>query len=180
MTRNEANNILNELTETDSLLLHARTVAHVMESYARHLGEDEELWYCTGLLHDADYEKYPEKHPNLIVEKLSAMGEEQMAHAISAHYTKWNVPYETQLDKALLAVDELTGFIIAVARVRPDGMNGLTARSVRKKLKSKGFAAKVERDEIAAGIELLGVDESEHISFIIEALQECPDLEGVF
>lgn len=180
MNTQQAEEILHSMTETESLLLHARTVAHVMAAYARHFGENEERWYATGLLHDADYEKYPEKHPNLIVEKLREMGEEEMAHAISAHYTKWNVPYETRLDKALLACDELTGFIVAVARVRPDGFLGLSAKSVKKKLKQRSFAAKVERDEIAAGIEHLGVDTTEHIEFIIAALQECKEVKEAF
>lgn len=98
------------------------------------------------------------------------MGEEKIAHAISAHYTKWNVPYENKLDKALLACDELTGFIIACCQVRPDGIVGLTPKSVKKKLKQKSFAAKVERDEIQAGVDLLAVDLTEHIQFIINVL----------
>ena len=173
MTYDEAEGILQEMTETESLLLHARTVAHVMQQYAIHFGENPEEWYATGLLHDADYEKYPDQHPSVIVQKLKEMGEDKMAHAISAHYTKWNVPYTNSLDKALLACDELTGFIIACARVRPEGLNGLTAKSVKKKLKQKSFAAKVERDEIEAGIDLLEVDTDEHIRFIIDALQNC-------
>ena len=99
-------------------------------------------------------------------------GEEKVAHAISAHYTKWNVPYETTLDKALLACDELTGFIVACCQVRPDGIDTLTAKSVKKKLKQKSFAAKVERDEIAAGVKMLGVDMTEHITFIIDVLKK--------
>ena len=122
------------------------------------------------MLHDADYEAYPEDHPNRIVAMLREKGEEKMAHAISAHYTKWNVPYETRLDKALIACDELTGFIVACCQVRPDGINGLTPKSVKKKLKQKSFAAKVERDEIQAGVEMLGVDMTAHIQFIIDVL----------
>ena len=110
------------------------------------------------MLHDADYEAYPQEHPNRIVNMLREKGEEKIAHAISAHYTKWNVPYTNNLDKALLACDELTGFIIACCHVRPEGIVELTPKSVKKKLKSKGFAAKVERDEIKAGVEHLGVD----------------------
>jgi predicted hydrolase (HD superfamily) len=124
------------------------------------------------LLHDADYEAYPEKHPQVIVEKLIMLNEGKIAHAISAHYTKWNVPYETLLDKALLACDELTGFIVACCQVRPDGIAALEPKSVIKKLKDKGFAAKVERDEVYKGIELLGVDLTEHITFIIDVLRK--------
>ncbi len=159
------------MTEGESLLRHARTVELVMEAYAEKFGEDPEEWAITGMLHDADYEKYPEEHPNRIVALLKEKGEEKIAHAISAHYTKWNVSYDTTLDKALLACDELTGFVVACCQVRPEGVETLTAKSVKKKLKQASFAAKVERDEIAAGVEMLGVDMTEHITFIIEVLK---------
>ena len=171
MTRTEANEILNSMTHGESLLRHARSVELVMEAYGKHLNEDTEEWAITGMLHDADYEAYPEEHPNRIVGILREKGEEKIAHAISAHYTKWGVAYETTLDKGLLACDELTGFIIACCQVRPGGVEGLTPKSVKKKLKQKSFAAKVERDEIQAGVELLGVDMTGHIQFIIEVLQ---------
>ena len=99
------------------------------------------------------------------------MGEKEIAHAVSAHYTKWNVPYNSLLDKALLACDELTGFIIACCQVRPDGINSLESKSVIKKLKDKSFAAKVERDEVYKGAELLGVELNDHILFIITVLK---------
>lgn len=172
MTREEARKILESMTKGDSLLRHARSVEIVMESYANKLGEDPVEWANTGLLHDADYEAYPAEHPKIIVDQLRTLGEDKMAHAISAHYTKWNVPYENNLDKALLACDELTGFIIACCHVRPDGIDSLTSKSVVKKLKQKGFAAKVERDEVYKGVELLSVDLKEHIDFIINALKE--------
>jgi predicted hydrolase (HD superfamily) len=167
----EARGILASMTNGESLLRHARTVELVMEAYAKHYGEDPEEWAVTGLLHDADYEKYPEEHPSRIVKLLQDKGEDKIAHAISAHYTKWKVSYETRLDKALLACDELTGFIVACCQVRPDGIETLTPKSVKKKLKSKGFAAKVERDEIEAGVEQLEVDLTEHIQFIIDVLR---------
>ena len=159
------------MTQGASLLRHMRTIELVMEAYAVKLGEDKEAWAIAGLLHDADYEAFPEKHPQLIVEKLRTMGEERIAHAISAHYTKWGVPYETVLDKALLAVDELTGFVVACAKVRPEGISTLEPKSVIKKLKDKGFAAKVDRDEVYKGAELLGVELSGHIGFIIDVLK---------
>ena len=171
MTRKEAREILHDLTETDSLLRHARSVELVMEAYAKKYDEDPEEWAVTGMLHDADYEKYPEKHPNLIVGMLREKGEDKIANAIAAHYTKWNQPYNTTLDKALLAVDELTGFIIACTHVRPDGIESLAPKSVVKKLKDKAFAAKVEREEVNKGIELLEVDRNEHIQFIIDVLK---------
>ena len=172
MTRPEALNILQSLTQSISLLRHARTVELVMEAYAEKLGEPKEEWAVTGLLHDADYEAFPDQHPNIIVEKLKGLGEPKVAHAISAHYTKWNVPYETALDKALLACDELTGFIVACCQVRPDGITSLETKSVIKKLKDKGFAAKVDRDEVYKGAEHLGVSLPDHIGFIIEVLRK--------
>ena len=132
---------------------------------------DVESWGVAGMLHDADYEKWPQEHPGRIVTWLRERGEEGMAHAISAHHTGWGVSYDSQLDRALLACDELTGFVGACCMVRPGGITTLAPKSVKKKLKHKGFAAKVERSEVTAGAELLGVDLSEHIQFIIDALQ---------
>lgn len=171
MTRQEAKEILTSMTKGNSLLRHARSVELVMEAYAAKYNEDAEEWAVTGMLHDADYEAWPEEHPNRIVMLLRDKGEDKIAHAISAHYTKWNVPYQTTLDKALLACDELTGFIIACCHVRPEGIATLTPKSVKKKLKSAGFAAKVDRNEINTGVELLGVDPTEHIQFIINVLK---------
>ena len=182
LTRDEAWSHLCEWTETYSLRKHARAVEIVMGKAARYYGgdgADEEEWGTTGMLHDADYEKWPEDHPNRIVKWLRERDEENMAHAISAHYTKWNVPYESQLDKTLLACDELTGFIIACCLVRPEGVSTLTPKSVRKKLKDKAFAAKVERNEIYSGVELLGVELSDHIAFIIEALKPHAEELGI-
>ena len=172
ITRDEARTILGELTESASLLRHMRSVELVMEAYAKKHGEDVEKWAIAGLLHDADYEKHPEDHPNVIVKLLEAKGESDIAHAISAHYTKWGMSYDSVLDKALLACDELTGFIIACTHVRPDGINSLAPKSVVKKLKDKSFAAKVDREEVAKGMELLNVDRVEHIQFIIDVLKD--------
>ena len=172
MTRSEAKALLEQMTQGSSLLRHMRSIELVMEAYAEKLGESVDTWAITGLLHDADYEAYPEKHPQVIVDKLKAIGEHDIAHAISAHYTKWNVPYNSLLDKALLACDELTGFVIACCQVRPDGINSLESKSVIKKLKDKSFAAKVERDEVYKGAELFGVDLNDHISFIITVLKK--------
>jgi predicted hydrolase (HD superfamily) len=177
--RAEAKSILESMTQSASLLRHMRTVELVMEAYAEKLGEDKEQWAVTGLLHDADYEVFPEKHPQLIVEKMRSLGEEKIAHAISAHYTKWNVPYNSLLDKALLACDELTGFIVACCQVRPDGIVSLEPKSVVKKLKDKGFAAKVDREEVYKGIELMGVELNEHIAFIINVLKKNREELGI-
>lgn len=179
MTREEARTILASMTKSASLMRHMRTIELVMEAYAEKLGEDKDKWAITGLLHDADYEAYPDQHPNVIVEKLRGMNENDIAHAISAHYTKWNVPYNSPLDKFLLATDELTGFIVACAQVRPEGISSLETRSVVKKLKDKGFAAKVERDEVYKGTEMTGIPLDEHISFIIDVLKRNKEELGI-
>ena len=171
MNRFEARALLESMTKSASLLRHMRTIELVMEAYAIKLGQNAEEWAIAGLLHDADYEAHPDQHPKVIVEKLRTLGETNIAHAISAHYTKWNVPYESLLDKALLACDELTGFVVACAQVRPEGIATLEPKSVVKKLKDKSFAAKVERDEVYKGCELMGVELTEHIGFIIEVLR---------
>jgi predicted hydrolase (HD superfamily) len=182
LTRDEAWQHLCEWTEGESLRRHARAVEVVMREAAHRYGRgetDAEAWGVAGMLHDADYEKWPEDHPNRSVAWLRERGEEAIAHAVSAHYTKWNVPYETALDKALLACDELTGFIIACSLVRPEGVATLKPKSVKKKLKDKSFAAKVERAEITAGIDLLGADLTEHVQFIIDALKPHAEELGI-
>lgn len=170
LTREKAYALLSEMTETPSLLRHARTVSLVMAALAKHFGEDEEKFTVTGLLHDADYEKYPDQHPNIIVAKLEAMGEMEIAHAIKGHYTKWQVARESLLDKCIVAADELTGFIVAASLIRPTKIEGMNADSVIKKLKTKGFAATVDRDEVQKGAELLGWELKQLIEFIIPVL----------
>jgi len=179
MQLSEARTLLESMTKSASLLRHMRTIELVMRAYAEKLGENQEEWAIAGLLHDADYEAWPEQHPQIIVNKLHEMGEAKIAHAISAHYTKWNVSYDTLLDKALLACDELTGFIVACAQVRPEGIATLEVKSVVKKLKDKSFAAKVERDEVYKGVELLGVELSAHIGFIIDVLRQNREELGI-
>ena len=182
LTRDEAWTHLCEWTKTDSLRKHARAVELVMRRGAHRYGTgstDEEAWGIAGMLHDADYEQWPDDHPKRIVAWLRERGEERIAYAVSAHYTKWNVPYENALDRALLACDELTGFIVASCLVRPDGVRTLEPSSVRKKLKDKAFAAKVDREEVRAGAEILGVDLSEHVQFIIDALKPHAEELGI-
>ncbi len=172
MTVEDATALLYTMTETESLRKHAQTVSKVMRALAKKFGEDEEQFAACGLLHDADYEKYPDEHPKVIVSKLNDLGEGELAHAIAGHYTIWNVPRESMMDKCIVAADELTGFIIAASLVRPTGLMGMTSKSVMKKFKTKTFAAKVDRDEVRKGAELIGMDLRELITFIIEALQE--------
>jgi len=172
MTRQQAREILFELTKTESLRRHARSVELVMEALARHFGEDVEKFAVAGILHDADYEKHPDRHPSVIVERLREMGESEIAHAIAGHYTKWDVPRNSLLDKCIVAADELTGFIIAASLIRPTKLEGMTAKSVLKKLKTKSFAASVDREEVRNGAALLGWELRQLIEFIIPVLQE--------
>ena len=174
LTREEGWALLLEWTPSEALRKHARAVELVMRAAAGRYGRgaaDLEAWGLAGMLHDADYERWPEEHPQRIVTWLRERGEEALAHAISAHYTGWGVAHESALDKALLACDELTGFVGACALVRPDGIQSLEPKSVLKKLKDKGFAAKVERTEVLRGVELLAVPLEEHVRFVIEALR---------
>jgi predicted hydrolase (HD superfamily) len=182
LTRDEAWSHLCDWTRTDSLRKHARAVEIVMRSAAMRYGAgeaDAERWGIAGVLHDADYEQWPQDHPNRIVAWLRERGEEEIAYAVSTHYTKWGRPHRTPFDKALLACDELTGFIVAACLVRPEGVTTLTAASVTKKLKDKAFAAKVERHEIATGAELLGVDLAAQIELVIDSLRPHADELGI-
>ena len=174
LTRDQAWELLCEWTPSEALRRHGRAVEVVMRAAAHRYGAgaaDEERWGLAGLLHDADYDQWPEEHPQRIVAWLREREEPELAHAISAHYTQWGVPYDSLLDKALLACDELTGFVGACALVRPEGIATLTPKSVKKKLKDKRFAAKVERHEVTVGAEMLGVELAEHIQLVIDALK---------
>ena len=168
--------LLAEYTQGDGLIKHALAVEAAMRAYARRFGEEEHLWAMTGLLHDLDYERYPtrEVHPRHGAEVLTERGyPEELVHAVKAHADYTGVARESRLDKALYAVDELSGFVTACALVRPGRqLAGLEARSVRKKLKDKAFARCVSREDIARGAEELGVDLDEHITFVIGAMQE--------
>jgi predicted hydrolase (HD superfamily) len=174
LTRDQAWQQLCAWTKTETLRNHARAVELVMRAAALRYGTgpaDLERFGLAGLLHDADYEAWPEEHPRHIVAWLREREEPELAHAIAAHYTGWGVPHESALDKALLACDELTGFVGACCHVREGGILSLEPPSVLKKLKDKGFAAKVERAEIQRGVELLGVELASHVGFVIEALR---------
>ena len=174
LSREEAWTLLCEWTPGQALRTHARAVEVVMRAAAHQYGrgaEDEEQWGIAGMLHDADYEQWPEEHPHRIVAWLRERGEEPVAHAISAHYTQWGVSYNTAMDKALLACDELTGFVGACCLVRPEGVTTLTPKSVKKKLKDKKFAAGVERHEVHEGARMLEVELTEHIQLLIDALK---------
>jgi predicted hydrolase (HD superfamily) len=173
LTRDEGWSLLTEWTLGDSLRRHARAVELVMRAAVSRYGAaaDVEAWGLAGMLHDADYERWPDEHPRRIVAWLEARGELAIAHAVSAHYTRWRVPYESALDRALLACDEPTGFVMACCLVRPDGIASLGVDSVKKRLEDKRFAATVDRGEVVAGAELLGVALDLHLAFVIDALR---------
>lgn len=179
LSRQKAFDQLRAWTANPSLLGHARAVEIVMRAAACKYGGDPEVWGTTGLLHDADYDQWPEDHPQRIVDWLREQGEEDMAYAVSFHQTKWNLPPKTAMDKCLLACDELTGFVIACCLVRPDGIATLEPKSVKKKLKDKAFAAKVDREIIRSSVELLDVDFDEHLQFVIDALKPHAEELGI-
>jgi putative nucleotidyltransferase with HDIG domain len=179
LSRPEAWSLFCEWTESPSLRKHVLAVEAAMRAYARRLGEDEELWGITGLLHDLDYERHPDLetgHPRVALAELEARGyPPELVRAVASHADFLGVSRETPLEKTLYAVDELSGFIMACAYVRTTGIHGLTPKSVKKKMKTPAFAAAVNRDELREGAEALGVDFDEHLAFVIAALEEEAD-----
>jgi putative nucleotidyltransferase with HDIG domain len=171
----DALGLFHDWTETESLRRHAYAVEAAMAEYAERLGEDTERWRIAGLLHDMDYERHPDpsEHPFVGVRELAARGyDDEIRAAILGHAAYTGTPRETPMAKALFAVDELAGFVTAVAHVRPDGLDGLTPRSVKKKLKDKRFAAAVSREDIRQGVEELGVEFDDHIAAVIAGMQK--------
>jgi putative nucleotidyltransferase with HDIG domain len=177
MNRADALNLLKQYTESESLLKHAYAVEAAMAAYAEKYDEDKELWSIVGLLHDFDYEKYPDEHPMRGSGILKQAGvSDDVRTAIMGHADFTGVPRETLMAKVLFAVDELAGFITAVTLVRPSkALSEVQVKSVKKKLKDKNFAAKVNRDEIRQGAEELGVDFDEHIMFVVRAMSGVAD-----
>ena len=174
LTREKAWETLTRYTKSESLLRHALAVEASTRAYARRLGEDEELWAVTALLHDFDYELHPtlDEHPQEGAPILRAEGyPEEVVEAVLSHAEHLGLPRDTPLKRTLFACDELSGFIHACGLVRPAGLDGLEPKSVRKKLKQPSFAAGVHRDEVYAGAELLGLELDEHIRNVIAALQ---------
>lgn len=174
ITRDEAWTLLCDWTPSEKLRIHARAVELVLRDLGTRVGADVEAFGIAGLLHDADYDQWPAEHPQRIVAWLRERNEDALAHAISAHFTKWGVSYDSLLDKALIASDEITGFCMACALVRPTRTEGLEPRSVKKKLKDKAFAAGVDRQEVAESLRMLmeavGGTEDEHLARIITVL----------
>jgi putative nucleotidyltransferase with HDIG domain len=182
-TREDAWNLVCEWIASDSLRKHVLGVEAAMRAYARQGGEDEELWAIAGLVHDLDYERYPDLdtgHPRHALSELEARGyPELVIDAVAGHAEFLGVPRTTPLAKTLFAVDELSGFIAACALVRPTGIEGMTPKSVKKKLKTPSFAAGVDRDQVRRGAEELGVDFDQHVAFVIEAMAEHADELGL-
>jgi len=173
--RENAYHLLTEYTQSDSLLKHALAVEALMRAYARKFGDDEEKWGLVGLLHDFDYERYPDLHDHVV--KGAVILEEKgypedVIYAIKTHAEYLGLPRRSLMDKTLFAVDELSGLLIAAALVQPTKtMHTVKASSVKKKMKDKAFARAVNRDHIRTGAEELGVDFDEHLEFCIEALK---------
>jgi putative nucleotidyltransferase with HDIG domain len=151
-------------------------VEAAMRAYARRFGEDEERWGLVGMLHDLDYERYPDLetgHPRMALEELRRQGfSEEFVRAVASHADFLEVSRDSLMEKSLFAVDELSGFVMACAFVRPEGIHGMTPKSVKKKMKTPAFAAAVNRDELRSGAEELGVDFDEHVALVIAALEE--------
>ena len=181
MTREQALEILTEYTKSGSLLKHAYAVEAGMRAYAEKYNEDVELWGSVGLLHDFDYEMFPDEHPMKGSEILTEKGiSEEIRTAILGHADFSGVPRETLMAKTLYAVDELSGFLTAVTLVRPTkAVSEVKLKSVKKKMKDKSFAAKVNREEIIRGAEELGVDFAEHVDFVLKAMSSVAPLLGL-
>ena len=182
-TRDEAWELVCEWIDSDSLRKHLLGVEAAMVAYADRFDADRELYAVTGLLHDLDYERYPDLgtgHPREALKLFEEKGyPQELIDAVAGHASFLGVPRESQMAKTLYAVDELSGFIAACAYVRPDGVHGMTPKSVKKKLKQPSFAAGVNRDEVREGAEELGVDFDEHVAFVIGAMEERADELGL-
>ena len=180
VTRDRAWETLTEYTKSEPLRRHALAVEASVAAYARKFGEDEAFWRATALLHDFDYEIHPtlDKHPQDGAQILrDAKFPEELIEAVLSHAEHLSLPRDTPLKKALFACDELSGFVHACGLVRPDGIETLEPKSVRKKLKQPSFAAGVNRDDVYKGAEELGVDLDEHIAFVIDAMRPiAPEL----
>jgi putative nucleotidyltransferase with HDIG domain len=183
VSRDDAWQLVTEWVKGRSLRVHLLGVEAAMRAYAREWGEDEELYAVTGLVHDLDYERYPDLetgHPRHALRELEERGyPQEVIDAVAGHADFLEVPRETRLAKTLYAVDELSGFIAACALVRPTGIEGMKPKSVKKKLKQPSFAAAVDRDQVQRGIEELGVDPDEHMTLIIGAMAEHAEELGI-
>ena len=177
-TKEEALKLLEEHVQDDYQKLHAKMVAAGLEAYAEKYGEGVELWYTTGLLHDLDYFEHPEEHPHKSLEWFKDWGyPKELIHAVAAHgWKRTDVQIESKLDAALVATDELAGFLYAYSLMRPTGWEGMKPKSVKKKFKDKHFARKIDREEIMLGIDKLGVEFNEHVQVLIDVYKDMEEL----
>lgn len=170
--RTDAQKLLAEYIQNEALAHHCTMVGQAMEAYAKELGEDTELWYQTGLLHDLDWEMYPDEHPNKAITEILAAYPQALKDAIAAHAPdRTGKQPETTIEKYLFACDELSGLMHAVSLMRPNGFADMEVKSVKKKLKDKSFAANVSRDDINQGFELISKTPEEHIGFLISVFR---------
>ena len=183
LSRAQAWSLLTEWVESESLRRHCLAVEASMRAYARAGGHDEELWGVVGLLHDMDYERFPDLetgHPRMAIAELESRDiDPVIVRAIASHADFMGVSRDSELERTLFAVDELSGFVLACSKVRPEGIRGLTPKSVKKKLKQPSFAAAVNRDDVTQGAEALGVDFDEHVRVVIAALEPLADELGI-
>ena len=181
LSREEAWNLLCEWVTSPSLRRHCLAVETAMAAYAERFGEDVETWSVVGLLHDMDYERHPDMdaadgHPRSAMAELERRdADPALVRAIASHADFMGVSRETPMEQTLFAVDELSGFVVACAAVRPEGIHGLTPKSVKKKLKQPSFAAAVDREDIRRGVEDLGVELDDHIRLMVAALEARAD-----
>ncbi len=172
-SREQANNLLKQCIKNSALEHHCEMVAAAMAAYAQQLGEDEELWYQTGLLHDLDWEKWPDEHPNYALKNLLTDYPEELRQGIAAHAPdRTGKQPSSLLDCYLFACDEISGLMHAVSLMRPNGFADMVVKSVKKKLKDKSFAANVSREDIARGFELINKTPEEHIDFLIKVFKK--------
>ena len=183
LSRDQAWDLFRSWTESESLRRHVLAVEAAMRAYAARFGEDEEQWGLVGMLHDLDYERYPDLetgHPRMALEEFERLGfSPEFVRAVASHADALEVSRDSLMEKTLFAVDELSGFVMACAFVRPDGIHGMTPKSVKKKMKTPAFAAAVDREELREGAEKLGVDFDEHVAFVIAALEPKADELGL-
>ena len=183
MNRGEALSLMNEFVENENLRRHMYAVEAAMRTYAGKYNEDEEIWSITGLIHDFDYEKYPSEAEHSVVgaDILEEKGyPPEIVHAVRSHVPGSATPRDALLDKTLYAVDELCGFIVAVALVRPSKkIEEVKIKSIKKKLKARGFARQVSREHIELGIEELGVERDEHMQTVLDAMKGISDTIGL-
>jgi putative nucleotidyltransferase with HDIG domain len=179
LSREQAWDLFCSWTESESLRRHVLAVEAAMRAYARKFGGDEEQWGLVGMLHDLDYERHPDLetgHPRVALKELEEQGfSPEFVRAVASHADFLGVSRDSAMEKTLFAVDELSGFVMACAYVRPEGIHGMTPKSVKKKMKTPAFAAAVNRDELREGAEALGVDFDEHVTIVIAALEQNAD-----